>query len=262
MMIRVQHLTKCFGALTAVNDISFEIPAGEIFAFLGPNGAGKTTTIKMLTTILSPTSGTIELNGLNPVERKSEARRHFGVVFQEPSLDQDLSARENMDLHGVLYGMPRKLRLERTETLLKAFELWDRKDSPVRPFSGGMKRRLEVARGLMHTPKILFLDEPTLGLDPQSRKQMWTQVSELNQTEGVTVFLTTHYLDEADRVASRIAVMDHGKIIALGSPRELKEQTSTASLDEAFLSLTGTALRDEKPNRPEDMRAGARMGRR
>jgi ABC-2 type transport system ATP-binding protein len=257
-MIRVQHLTKRFGALAAVNDISFEIQAGEIFAFLGPNGAGKTTTIKMLTTILAPTSGTVELNGLNLVERKSEARRHFGVVFQDPSLDQDLTAWENMDLHGVLYGMPRKLCHERAETLLQAFELWDRKDSQVRQFSGGMKRRLEVARGLMHTPKILFLDEPTLGLDPHSRKQMWTHVSQLNRTEGVTIFLTTHYLDEADRVASRIAVMDHGKIVAMGSPQEIKEQTRTESLEEAFLALTGAAVRDESPNRLDDMRAVAR----
>jgi ABC-2 type transport system ATP-binding protein len=258
-MIRVQRLTRRFGELTAVNDISFEIKPGEVFAFLGPNGAGKTTTIKMLTTILSPTSGTIELNGLNLVERKADARRHFGVVFQDPSLDQDLTAWENMELHGVLYGMPRKLANERTEMLLRAFELWERKDSPVRPFSGGMKRRLEVARGLMHTPKILFLDEPTLGLDPQSRNQMWTYVSKLNQSEGVTIFLTTHYLDEADRIASRIAVIDHGKIVAEGTPTQIKEQTGATSLDAAFLALTGTAIRDEKPHRMDDMRGGNRM---
>jgi len=246
-MIRVEHLTKRFGGLTAVDDISFEITAGEIFAFLGPNGAGKTTTIRMLTTILAPTSGTLELDGLNLVERPGEARRRFGVVFQDPSLDQDLSAWENMDLHGVLYGMPRKLRHERTETLLKTFDLWERKDGPARQFSGGMKRRLEVARGLMHAPRILFLDEPTLGLDPQSRKQMWAQVSHLNRTEGVTIFLTTHYMDEADRVASRVAVIDRGKIVAMGSPREIKMQTNTESLEEAFLSLTGSAIRDEGP---------------
>jgi ABC-2 type transport system ATP-binding protein len=258
-MIRVQHLTKRFGALAAVDDISFEIAAGEIFAFLGPNGAGKTTTIKMLTTILSPTSGTVEINGLNLVASKSEARRHFGVVFQDPSLDQDMTAWENMDLHGVLYGMPRKLSHGRAQMLLKTFELWDRKDSRVRQFSGGMKRRLEVARGLMHTPKILFLDEPTLGLDPQSRRQMWTLVSQLNQTEGVTIFLTTHYLEEAERVAGRIAVMDHGRIIATGSPQELREKTGKPSLEEAFIALTGTAVRDGSPNRSDDMRAVTRM---
>jgi ABC-2 type transport system ATP-binding protein len=260
-MIRVWHLTKRFGALTAVDDISFEITAGEIFAFLGPNGAGKTTTVKMLTTILAPTSGTLELDGLNLVDSKSAARRRFGVVFQDPSLDQELTAWENMDLHGVLYGMPRKLRHGRAETLLKSFELWDRKDGQVRQFSGGMKRRLEVARGLMHTPKILFLDEPTLGLDPHSRKQLWTQVSHLNQTEGVTIFLTTHYMEEADRVASRIAVIDRGKIVATGSPRQLREQTQTASLEEAFLALTGPRARDEGPENAAGMGAARIVGR-
>ena len=260
-MIRVWHLTKRFGALTAVDDISFEITAGEIFAFLGPNGAGKTTTVKMLTTILSPTSGTLELDGLNLADSKSAARRRFGVVFQDPSLDQELTAWENMDLHGVLYGMPRKLRHGRAETLLKSFELWDRKDGVVRQFSGGMKRRLEVARGLMHTPKILFLDEPTLGLDPHSRKQLWTQVSHLNQTEGVTIFLTTHYMEEADRVASRIAVIDRGKIVATGSPRQLREQTQTASLEEAFLALTGPRARDEGPENAAGMGAARIVGR-
>jgi ABC-2 type transport system ATP-binding protein len=258
-MIRVWHLTKRFGALTAVDDISFEITAGEIFAFLGPNGAGKTTTVRMLTTILSPTSGTLELDGLNLVDSKSAARRRFGVVFQDPSLDQELTAWENMDLHGVLYGMPRKLRHGRAETLLKSFELWDRKNAQVRQFSGGMKRRLEVARGLMHTPKILFLDEPTLGLDPHSRKQLWTQVSHLNRTEGVTIFLTTHYMEEADRVASRIAVIDRGKIVATGSPRQIREQTQTESLEEAFLALTGPRARDEGPESAAGMGA-ARIG--
>jgi ABC-2 type transport system ATP-binding protein len=257
-MIRVQHLTKSFGKLIAVNDISFEIPAGEILAFLGPNGAGKTTTIKMLTTILAPTSGSVEINGLNLAASKTEARRHFGVVFQDPSLDQDLTAWENMDLHGVLYGMSRKRRHERAEALLKAFGLWERQDSQARQFSGGMKRRLEVARGLMHAPKILFLDEPTLGLDPQSRKQMWTQVRQLNEAEGVTIFLTTHYLDEADRVASRIAVMDCGRMVAMGTPQEIKAQTGKESLDEAFLALTEATVRDESPNPLDDMRAVAR----
>jgi ABC-2 type transport system ATP-binding protein len=261
-MIRVWHLTKRFGSLTAVDDISFEIAAGEIFAFLGPNGAGKTTTIKMLTTILAPTSGTLELDGLNLIEQRSEARRRFGVVFQDPSLDHELTAWENMDLHGVLYGMPKRLRRSRAETLLKTFELWDRRDAPVRQFSGGMKRRLEVARGLMHTPRILFLDEPTLGLDPHSRNQLWTQVSQLNKTEGVTVFLTTHYMDEADRVASRIGVIDHGKIVTSGSPGEIKERTGTQSLEAAYLALTGSALRDEGPDPAAPMRGTERMWRR
>jgi ABC-2 type transport system ATP-binding protein len=238
-MIRVESLTKRFGDFVAVDQISFEVGAGEIFAFLGPNGAGKTTTIKMLTTVLSPTGGVLELDGFDPARRKNDARRRFGIVFQDPSLDQVMTAWENMDLHGALYHVPRKLRHERTELLLRAFELWERRDSPVQQFSGGMKRRLEIARGLLHTPKILFLDEPTLGLDPQSRNQLWTCVKELNRTEGVTVFLTTHYMDEADRVAARIAVIDHGKIVATGSPRQLKQQTGTQSLEDAFLALTG-----------------------
>jgi ABC-2 type transport system ATP-binding protein len=261
-MIRVQHLVKKFGDFTAVDDISFEVARGEIFAFLGPNGAGKTTTIKMLTTLLAPTSGTLEIDGLNPARQQHEVRTRFGIVFQDPSLDQDLTAWENLDLHGVLYHVPRKVRRERAETLLKLFELWDRKDSPVKQFSGGMKRRLEIARGFLHTPKILFLDEPTLGLDPQSRNQLWTHVKNLNQHEGVTVFLTTHYMDEADRVAQRIAVIDHGRIVATGSPSELKVQTSKESLEEAFLALTGTAIRDESAGSADQMRQMAKMWRR
>ncbi len=208
-MIRVRNLVRTFGDFAAVKDISFEVRKGEIFAFLGPNGAGKTTTIKMLTTLLRPTSGTVELDGLDPQCKQNEARRRFGIVFQDPSLEGELTAYENMELHAVLYHMPRKLRIERTEQLLKLFELWERRKEPVKRFSGGMKRRLEIARGFLHTPKILFLDEPTLGLDPQSRNQLWTHVKRLNETEGVTVFLTTHYMDEADRMAHRIAVIDH-----------------------------------------------------
>jgi ABC-2 type transport system ATP-binding protein len=261
-MIRVQHLVKKFGDFTAVDNISFDVARGEIFAFLGPNGAGKTTTIKMLTTLLAPTSGTLEIDGLNPARQQHEVRTRFGIVFQDPSLDQDLTAWENLDLHGVLYHVPRKVRRERAETLLKLFELWDRKGSPVKQFSGGMKRRLEIARGFLHTPKILFLDEPTLGLDPQSRNQLWTHVKNLNQSEGVTVFLTTHYMDEADRVAQRIAVIDHGRIVATGSPSELKVQTSKESLEEAFLALTGTAIRDESAGSADQMRQMAKMWRR
>src|ERR1700709_2495625 len=226
-MISVSHLVKTFGDFTAVKDITFDVAQGEIFAFLGPNGAGKTTTIKMLTTLLRPTSGRIELDGLDPTVKQKQARQRFGIVFQDPSLDNEQTAWENMDLHGVLYHVPRKLRAQRTEELLKLFELWERKDAYVKTFSGGMKRRLEIARGFLHTPKILFLDEPTLGLDPQSRNQLWAQVKQLNETEQVTVFLTTHYMEEADRVAHRVAVIDHGKIVAIGSPAEIKEKTGT-----------------------------------
>ncbi|HEX4964065.1 MAG TPA: ATP-binding cassette domain-containing protein [Thermoanaerobaculia bacterium] len=261
-MIRVQHVVKKFGDFTAVDDISFEVETGDIFAFLGPNGAGKTTTIKMLTTLLQPTSGTLEINGLNPTTQQEEVRKQFGIVFQDPSLDQDLTAWENMELHGVLYDVPRDVRRQRTEMLLKLFDLWERRDEQVKKFSGGMKRRLEIARGFLHTPKILFLDEPTLGLDPQSRNQLWTHVKGLNETEKVTVFLTTHYMDEADRVAQRIAVIDHGRIVAMGSSRELKEQTGKESLEEAFLALTGTTIRDESAGAADRMRQMAQMWRR
>src|SRR5205085_9561796 len=243
-MIRVQNLVKRFGELTAVDDVSFEVHRGEVFAFLGPNGAGKTTTIKMLTTLLKPTSGTVELDGLNPTVQQNEARQRFGIVFQDPSLDDELTAYENMDFHGVLYKVSRRDRLERIERLLKLFELWDRRNDPVKQFSGGMKRRLEIARGLLHTPRIIFLDEPTLGLDPQTRNQLWTHVKKLNDEEQVTVFLTTHYMEEAERVAHRIAIIDHGKIVAQGSAAELKEQTKTESLEQAFLALTGSTIRD------------------
>src|SRR5438270_1258110 len=209
-MIRVTNLVKTFGSFTAVRDISFEVNAGEIFAFLGPNGAGKTTTIKMLTTLLKPTGGTVELDGLDPTVAQGEARKRFGIVFQDPSLDDQLTAYENMELHAALYKVPRQVRKERIERLLLLFELWERRGDEVKKFSGGMKRRLEIARSLLHTPKIIFLDEPTLGLDPQTRNQMWTHVQKLNQQERVTVFLTTHYMEEAERVAQRIVIIDYG----------------------------------------------------
>ena len=261
-MIRVEKLVKKFGEFTAVDNVSFEVQKGEVFAFLGPNGAGKTTTIKMLTTLLPPTSGELSLDGLDPMKKPAQARQSFGIVFQDPSLDQDLTGWENMELHGVLYHVPRKTRRERTEELLKRFELWDRRDTLVKKFSGGMKRRLEIARGLLHTPKILFLDEPTLGLDPQSRNQLWTHVKHLNETQSVTVFLTTHYMDEADRVADRIAIIDHGKIVAMGSSQELKQQTGTESLEGAFLALTGTTIRDERADSTDQLRQIAKMFRR
>jgi ABC-2 type transport system ATP-binding protein len=261
-MIHVEKLVKTFGDVKAVDGISFDVRAGEIFAFLGPNGAGKTTTIQMLTTLLRPTSGTIAVDGLDPAANPHEVRRRFGIVFQDPSLDGDLTAYENMELHGVLYHVPRRVRATRIETLLRLFELWDRRQARVKTFSGGMKRRLEIARGLLHTPKILFLDEPTLGLDPQSRNQLWTHVRHLNETESVTVFLTTHYMDEAERVAHRIAVIDHGRIVAQGSPEELKQQTGADSLEHAFLALTGSSIRDERVDGADQMRQFVKMWRR
>ncbi|MCU1337969.1 MAG: drrA 2 [Bryobacterales bacterium] len=260
-MIRVQNLIKRYGDFTAVADISFEVATGEMFAFLGPNGAGKTTTIKMLTTLLKPTSGHVELDGLDPTTHANEARKRFGIVFQDPSLDDELTAYENMDFHGVLYKVPKRIRSERIEQLLKLFELWDRRKDPVKQFSRGMKRRLEIARGLLHTPKILFLDEPTLGLDPQTRNQLWTHVKKLNAEERVTVFLTTHYMEEAERVAQRIAIIDHGKIVAQGTPQELKQQTNSETLEQAFLALTGTTIREESAGSADQMRNMARMFR-
>ncbi len=230
--------------------------------FWAQTAAGKTTTIKILTTLLRPTSGLVELDGLDPTKDQNEARKRFGIVFQDPSLDDELTAWENMDFHGVLYGVPKKIRAERTESLLKLFELWDRRNDPAKQFSGGMKRRLEIARGLLHTPKIVFLDEPTLGLDPQTRNQLWTHVQKLNQEERVTVFLTTHYMEEAERVAQRIAIIDHGKIVAQGTAGELKQQTESETLEGAFLKLTGSGIREQDASGVDQLRNMARMFRR
>jgi ABC-2 type transport system ATP-binding protein len=258
-MIQADRLRKQFGDVVAVDDVTFDVPKGEIFAFLGPNGAGKTTTIKMLTTLLTPTSGSIRLDGLDPTVQRNEARKRFGIVFQDPSLDNEQTALENMELHAVLYKVPRKVRAERIEALLTLFELWDRRNSYVKTFSGGMRRRLEIARGFLHTPRILFLDEPTLGLDPQTRNQLWTHVKHLNETEQTTVFLTTHYMEEAERVAHRIAIIDHGRIVAVGTAQALKEQTGQDSLEQAFLALTGSTIRDEAAGSVDRMRQAARL---
>jgi ABC-2 type transport system ATP-binding protein len=261
-IIDVKNLTKTFDKLTAVNDISFQVEEGELFAFLGPNGAGKSTTIKMLTTLLHPTSGSMQLNGFDPQTQADQVRASFGIVFQDPSLDDELTAAENMEFHGVLYGVEKKLRRSRTEELLKFVELWDRKDDLVKQFSGGMKRRLEIARGLLHHPKILFLDEPTLGLDPQTRNHMWNYLKELNKKEKITVFFSTHYMQEAERIADRIAIVDHGKIVALGTNQQLQAQTKTTSLEDAFLQLTGNAVRDEDASSLDHMRQARAMWRR
>jgi ABC-2 type transport system ATP-binding protein len=253
-IISVSHLVKRFKEFTAVDDVSFDVKRGEIFAFLGPNGAGKTTTIKMLTTLLNPTSGTVRLNGFDPQRQQKEARASFGIIFQDPSTDDELTAWENLEFHGVLYDVPKALRRERIEQLLKVVELWDRKDEQVKRFSGGMRRRLEIARGLLHHPKILFLDEPTSGLDPQTRNKMWDYVRELNRTEGITIFFTTHYMEEAEKVAQRIAIIDHGKILVQGTAKELEKQTGKATLEEAFLALTGKQLRDEEAGATEQLR--------
>lgn len=258
-MIKVKNLTKKFKNFVAVDDISFEVKKGEVFAFLGPNGAGKTTTIKMLTTLLRPTSGEMMLDGHDPAIEQNEVRRAFGIVFQDPSLDDELTAYENMEIHAVLYKIPRDEREPRSNELLKFVKLWDRRNDQVKEFSGGMKRRLEIARGLLHLPKILFLDEPTLGLDPQTRNHIWEYIKNLNDKEKITVFLTTHIMEEADRMADQVAIIDHGKIVAQATPAQLKEQTKTNTLEEAFLALTGNTIRDEEAAGIDQMRAMHRM---
>jgi len=253
-IISVKELTRKFNGFTAVDNVSFSVKKGEIFAFLGPNGAGKSTTIKMLTTLLHPNSGHITMNGHDPVKSPDLVRKTFGIVFQDQSLDDELTAYENMEFHGIIYGVPDEIRKKRIEQLLKIVELWDRKEDLVKKFSGGMKRRLEIARGLLHHPLILFLDEPTLGLDPQTRNHIWSHIKELNKKEGITVFFTTHYMEEAERVADRIAVIDHGKIIATGTAKELKKRTKTDNLEDAFIELTGRDIRDEEAGTAERMR--------
>ncbi|HVX24608.1 MAG TPA: ATP-binding cassette domain-containing protein [Candidatus Saccharimonadales bacterium] len=247
-MIKADHVTKKFGDFTAVDDVSFEVGPGELFALLGPNGAGKSTTIKMLTTLLRPTNGTLSLNNHNVVHKQDAARKSFGIVFQDPSVDSDLTAYENMEIHAVLYGVAATELPARIEELLKLVELWERRDDLVRTFSGGMKRRLEIARGLLHHPKILFLDEPTLGLDAQTRNLLWDYVQHLSREKHMTVLFTTHYLEEAEANATRIAFIDHGKIIAIGTAKELMKDTKTKTLEQAYLKLTGTGTRDQNAN--------------
>lgn len=259
LAVEARDLVKRFSDTTAVAGISVSVRRGEVFALLGPNGAGKTTTIQMLTTQLRPTSGVVRIDGFDPQRQPDEVRKRIGIVFQDPTLDTELTAYENLDLHGQLHRMARRLRSARIRALLEIFELWDRRDTLVNRFSGGMKRRLEIARGLLHTPRILFLDEPTLGLDPQTRNLLWTKVGELNRLEGATIFLTTHVIDEAERVADRVAIIDHGSIVADDTPQALRRRTGTESLEKAFLVLTGTTVRDET----EAHRVGylARVGR-
>lgn len=261
-IISVKNLVKNFGKVAAVDKISFEVEKGEIFAFLGPNGAGKTTTIKMLTTLLEPTSGSIMLNNFDVIENPRDTRKSFGIVFQDPSLDTELTAYENMEFHAVLYGLPRKVAGSRIIELLDLVELSDRRDHYVKNFSGGMKRRLEIARGLLHHPKVLFLDEPTIGLDPQTRNHIWRYITDLNAKEGITVFFTTHYMEEAEHVAHRVAIIDHGKIIKEGTPEVLKKDTGKNSLEDAFIALTGNVIRADESGAVDQMRMHQRLWKR
>ncbi|WP_370572212.1 ATP-binding cassette domain-containing protein [Methanomethylovorans sp.] len=221
--IEVEHLTKEFNGFVAVDHISFSIKNGEVFGLLGPNGAGKTTTMSMLSTMLKPTSGKAFVNSFDILKKEDDVRKSIGIVFQDQSLDEELTAYENMDFHGRLYRIPKSTREKKITELLKLVELEDKKDNLVKTYSGGMRRRLEIARGLLHEPKILFLDEPTLGLDPQTRNHLWNYIDKLNKEKGITIILTTHYMEEADKLCDRIAIIDKGKIIALDTSDRLKE---------------------------------------
>ena len=235
-IIEVRNLTKIYddGNVLAVDDINFDIKEGEIFAMLGPNGAGKTTTINMLATLLDLTEGQAFVNSYDVEKHPDKVRKSIGIVFQEPSLDIDMKGWENLELHAILYGMSKKDRHPKIKEVLKLVDLEDRADTYVKNYSGGMKRRLEIARGLIHEPRVLFLDEPTLGLDPQTRRKIWDKIKELNQISKITILITTHYMDEADELADRICIMDHGKIIALDTSENLKKQLSGDVIDIQF----------------------------
>ena len=265
-MIRIENLKKEFvtpsGVRTAVKGLDLKVGTGEFFALLGPNGAGKTTTISILATILKPTSGSVRVDDLDVEKEPHLVRQKIGIIFQDPSLDDRLSALENMEFHGRLYGMSRNQRGERTETLLHMVDLWDRKDDLVRSFSGGMRRRLEIARGLMHYPRLLILDEPTIGLDPKTRRVIWEYVHQSRKKWGMTVFLTTHYLEEADS-ADRVGVMDEGSLVALDTPEKLKKmvgpeivilQTDPHSLESVRQYLENTfGIRDFHSEAPGEL---------
>ncbi len=222
-VIVTNKLTKAYGQFKAVDSLDIAVDHGEIFGLLGPNGAGKTTTISMLCTILKPTSGTATVNGFDIVKESKQVRKSIGIVFQEPSIDDRLTGRENLIMHANLYGVPPSEQSDRINNVLRLVQLQDRADDIMRTYSGGMRRRLELARGLIHYPKVLFLDEPTVGLDPQTRDYIWKYIHELKEAHDITVVLTTHYMDEADRLSDRIAIMDNGKIVVMDSPPNLKE---------------------------------------
>jgi len=242
-VIEVNHLVKKFNGVTAVDDISFSVNQGDIFAFLGPNGAGKSTSMKILTTVLNPTSGEVRVNGYDIVNEEHKVREAIGVVFQEHTIDEYLTAYENLYYHCALYKVPRKERKERIENMLNIIGLWDRRNHLVKTFSGGMKRRVEIVRGLLHYPQILVLDEPTAGLDAQTRFFLWNYIEQANLDYKITIFLTSHNLEEVEKVSRHTAIIDHGKILANGTNQELKEMTNTNTLERAFLEITGYSLR-------------------
>jgi len=246
--IETNELTRHFNGLVAVDRLSISVERGEVFGLLGPNGAGKTTTISMLCTILKPTSGRASVNGFDIVKQDTQVRKSIGIVFQDPSIDDRLTGRENLYMHANLYGVPPGEQKSRIDGVLKLVELEDRANDLLRTYSGGMRRRLEIARGLIHYPKVLFLDEPTIGLDPQTREHIWSYIEELRKAHDITMVLTTHYMEEADRLSDRIAIMDYGKIVASGTPSALKETlegdvitVKTKDPDRLSSMLAGTA---------------------
>jgi ABC-2 type transport system ATP-binding protein len=254
--VTVRGLVKRYGEIEAVRGIDLDVTPGEVFGFLGPNGAGKSTTIKILCTLVKPTAGSATVAGLDVATQRTAVRRQIGLVFQEPTLDEYLTAEQNLRFHAAIYGMPRKAVSARVDSVLELVGLADRKGSAVRTFSGGMKRRLEIARGLLHSPRVLFLDEPTIGLDPESRQDLWRYVDELRRREDITVFLTTHYMDEAER-CDRIAIINSGTIVALGTPAELKAgvgddrvRVVTADNDAAILTIKKRLKVEAVPDGP------------
>ncbi len=252
-MIQVDNLVKNFGGLAAVRNVSFRVEEGELFGFLGPNGAGKTTTINILCTLLSPTQGKASVAGFDVVAHPNEVRQSIGIIFQDPSLDERLTALENLKFHAMLYHLSWKKIQERMEFLLEMVGLSERRHDLVKHFSGGMKRRLEIVRGLLHSPKVLFLDEPTIGLDPQTRNHIWRYIDELRRKENLTLFLTTHYMEEADP-CDRIAVMDEGEIVALDTPTALKKRLNKEKLDDVFIGLTGREMREGIASEKDQLR--------
>ena len=258
LAVETRKLSRSFGSLVAVDGIDLQVARGEFFAFLGPNGAGKTTTMQMLCTLRRPTSGTASVNGLTSSPTGRCVRRSIGIVFQDPTLDDYLTAEENLRYHCLIYHVPRSETARRIGSVLELVGLDDRRSDAVRTFSGGMKRRLEVARSLLHEPAVLFLDEPTTGLDPQTRRQLWEHLRDLRE-QGLTLFLTTHYLAEAEE-ADRVAVIDHGRIIAEDTPDRITESMGAETLEDAFVELTGRELRPEGSSSRERL-ASQRRGR-
>jgi len=266
-IIETWDLTKKFGTLTAVDKLNIRVEKGEVFGLLGPNGAGKTTTISMLCTILKPTSGTATVNSFDIVKQPAQVRRSIGIVFQDPSVDDRLTGRENLVMHANLYGVSANEQKKRIEAVLKLVELEDRADNLLRTYSSGMRRRLEIARGLIHYPRVLFLDEPTLGLDPQTREHVWTYIRELSKQEDITIILTTHYMEEADKLCDRIAIIDYGKIVALDTPHSLKEKlegeiitVKTKDAERLSKKLTETRLVDKINIAGDELKLNVKSG--